>query len=127
MRKSPGKKIGYVILPIAVAPGISPSKALQDNDRYKVVWQILNALRTHDERLDSTINRIALGEDVSDKIEILDGHYGEELDATTSKIEDVNKKNKKDPNSDITILAQIQKVMIATKKLMNNCHLASLI
>ena len=100
MRKSPGKKIGYVILPIAVAPGISPSKALQDNDRYKVVWQILNALRTHDERLDSTINRIALGEDVSDKIEILDGHYGEELDATTSKIEDVNKKNKKDPNSD---------------------------
>ena len=97
MRKSEGKKIGYVIIPIAVAPGISATKALQDNERYKVVWQILNALRTHDERLDSTINKIALGEDVSDKIEIIDGNPGAELNATKSTIEDVNKKNKREP------------------------------
>ena len=97
MRKSEGKKIGYVIIPIAVAPGISATKALQDNERYKVVWQILNALRTHDERLDSTINKIALGEDVSDKIEIIDGDPGAELNATTATIEDVYKKNKRKP------------------------------
>ena len=71
MRKSEGKKLGYVILPVAVAPDVSPEKALNDNKRYKVVWQILNALRAHDERFESTINRIRLGENVSDKIEIV--------------------------------------------------------
>ena len=61
----------YVILPITVAPNVSPEKALNDNEKYKVVWQILNALRAHDERFDSTINRIGLGEDVSDRLEIV--------------------------------------------------------
>lgn len=73
MRKSKDKKMGYVILPVAVAPGVSPEEALNDNKRYKVVWQILNALRAHDERFESTINRIKLGEDVSERIEIVDG------------------------------------------------------
>ena len=31
--------------------------------RYRVVWQILNALRAHDERFDATINKIDLGQD----------------------------------------------------------------
>ena len=73
MRKSKDKKMGYVILPVAVAPGVSPEEALNDNKKYKVVWQILNALRAHDERFESTINRIRLGEDVSERIEIVDG------------------------------------------------------
>ena len=83
MRKAEGKKLGYVILPIAVAPGVSPEKALNDNERYRVVWQILNALRAHDERLDGTINQIRLGEDVSDRIDIVD---------ITAVVEDVRKK-----------------------------------
>ena len=83
MRKSEGKKLGYVILPIAVAPGVSPEKALNDNERYRVVWQILNALRAHDERLNGTINQIRLGEDVSDRIDIVD---------ITAVVEDVRKK-----------------------------------
>ena len=72
MRKAEGKDMGYVILPVAVAPGVSPEKALNDNERYKVVWQILNALRAHDERLDGKINQLGLGEDVSGKIQIID-------------------------------------------------------
>lgn len=95
MRKAEGKKLGYVILPIAVAPGVSAEKALNDNERYKVVWQILNALRAHDERFDSTINRIGLGEDVSDRIEIIDGTSTSELEATTAVVEDVKPKAKK--------------------------------
>ena len=95
MRKSEGKDLGYVILPITVAPGVSAEKALNDNERYKVVWQILNALRAHDERFDSTINRIGLGEDVSDRIEIIDGTSTSELEATTAVVEDVKPKTKK--------------------------------
>ena len=102
MRKSEGKKLGYVILPITVAPGVSAEKALNDNERYEVVWQILNALRAHDERFDSTINRIGLGEDVSDRIEIIDGTSTSELEATTAVVEDVKSKakNKEDGEDD---------------------------
>ena len=53
----------------------------------------MNALRTHDERLDSKVNMLSLGEDVSDKIDII--HMSAERDATTAKIEDVSKKNQK--------------------------------
>jgi predicted helicase len=52
----------------------------------------LNALRAHDERFDSTINRIGLGEDVSDRIEIIDGTSPSELEATTSVVEDIRPK-----------------------------------
>jgi predicted helicase len=71
MRRAEGKKMGYVILPIGVPAGVKPEDALSDNERYKVVWQILNALRAHDDRLDATINKIDLGVDPGDRIEIV--------------------------------------------------------
>lgn len=60
MRKSEGKDYGYIILPVAVASNVSPAEALNDNQRFKVVWQILNALRAHDDRFNAKINSIAL-------------------------------------------------------------------
>ena len=103
MRKAEGKDLGYVIIPVTVAPGVSAEKALGDNEKYKVVWQIVNALRTHDERLDSKVNMLSLGEDVSDKIEIVT--MSAEQDATTAKVEDVAKKKprKKKDDDDVVI------------------------
>ena len=60
MRKAEGKDYGYIILPVAVASNVSPAEALNDNQRFKVVWQILNALRAHDDRFNAKINSIAL-------------------------------------------------------------------
>ena len=71
MRRAPGKNMGYVILPVGVPAGVEPDKALDDNEKYKVVWQILNALRAHDDRLDATINKIDLGVDPGDRIEVV--------------------------------------------------------
>jgi predicted helicase len=71
MRRAPGKKMGYVILPVGVPAGVEPEEALNDNEKYRVVWQILNALRAHDDRLDATINKIDLGVDPGDRIEIV--------------------------------------------------------
>ncbi|MFZ1853161.1 MAG: DEAD/DEAH box helicase family protein [Nitrosomonas sp.] len=71
MRRAEGKHMGYVILPIGVPAGMSPEEALKNNEKYKVVWQILNALRSHDDRFDATINKLDLGADVSSKIEII--------------------------------------------------------
>ena len=71
MRRAPGKNMGYVILPVAIPAGTSPEEALNDNERYRVVWQILNALRSHDERLDGDINKIHLGQTEGSRIEIV--------------------------------------------------------
>ncbi|MBQ4204504.1 MAG: DEAD/DEAH box helicase family protein, partial [Thermoguttaceae bacterium] len=62
MRKAPGKKFGYVILPIVVSADVAPEVALDDNERYRVVWQTLNALRAHDERFRIMINQLQVGE-----------------------------------------------------------------
>ena len=87
MRRAEGKKMGYVILPVGVPAGVEPEVALQDNERYRVVWQILNALRAHDERFDGTINQASLGQDVSDRIEIVGvTKESEELRAITHEV-----------------------------------------
>lgn len=62
MRRSEGKDYGYIILPVAVPPGVEPSVVLNDNKRFRVVWQILNALRAHDDRFNAKVNSIALNE-----------------------------------------------------------------
>lgn len=71
MRRAEGKKMGYVILPVGVPAGMEPEEALNNNEKYRVVWQILNALRAHDERFDATINKMDLGVDVSSHIEVI--------------------------------------------------------
>jgi predicted helicase len=62
MRKDPAgrKKYGYVILPIGIRKDTSPEAALDDNKKYRVVWQVLNALRAHDDRLDKQFATIDL-------------------------------------------------------------------
>ena len=60
MRLAEGKKRGYVILPVVIPPNVDANKALDDNMTYKVVWQVLNALRSHDDRFDAMINKMDL-------------------------------------------------------------------
>ena len=52
MRKAPGKEFGYVILPVAIPDDKDPAAALNDNERFSNVWSVLNALRSHDDRLE---------------------------------------------------------------------------
>lgn len=60
MRKSEGKKYGYIIIPVVVPSDVDAASALDDNERYKVVWTVLNALRAHDDRFNATVNKIEL-------------------------------------------------------------------
>lgn len=66
MRNAPGKKRGYVILPVVIPAGVEPHDALNDNKTYKVVWQVLQALRSHDDRFDAMVNKMDL--DLNQKI-----------------------------------------------------------
>ncbi len=60
MRKAQGKTYGYVVLPVAVAPGADPRTILGTGKTFDVVWSVLRALRSHDDRFDAEINRIDL-------------------------------------------------------------------
>lgn len=60
MRKAPGKQYGYIILPVGIPAGMTPEQALRDNKRYAAVWEVLQALRAHDERFNAMVNRIEL-------------------------------------------------------------------
>ena len=60
MRKAEGKKYGYIILPVGIPADMSPDLALKDNEKYKVIWSVLQALRSHDERFNETVNKIEL-------------------------------------------------------------------
>lgn len=71
MRIAPGKKRGYVILPVVIPAGVEAHEALNDNQTYKVVWQVLQALRSHDDRFDAMVNKLDLiGKDVK-KMEVI--------------------------------------------------------
>ena len=73
MRQTPDgkKKRGYVILPVVIPAGMEAHEALNDNKTYKVVWQVLQALRSHDDRFDAMVNKLDLiGKDTS-KMEII--------------------------------------------------------
>ncbi|EJF84688.1 hypothetical protein MCU_00266 [Bartonella elizabethae Re6043vi] len=70
MRRSPGKKRGYIILPVGIPAGVSAEQVLKYNKRYSVVWQVINALLSHDENFEVTLNQMILGQDVSHTLEI---------------------------------------------------------
>lgn len=60
MRNAPGKQRGYVVLPVVIPAGVEPHVALNDNKTYAVVWQVLQALRSHDDRFDAMVNKLEL-------------------------------------------------------------------
>jgi predicted helicase len=75
MRKSPGKKYGYIIIPVVVPTDVEADKALDDNERYKVVWTVLNALRAHDDRFNATVNKIELNKKRPEQILVARPEY----------------------------------------------------
>lgn len=71
IRKFEGKDYGYIILPIVVPAGETPETILDNNKSYDVVWQVLNALRSVDERFEATINKLELNKKKPKNIQII--------------------------------------------------------
>lgn len=71
MRNAPGKKRGYIVLPVVIPAGDEPHVALNDNQTYKVVWQVLQALRSHDDRFDAMVNKLELDARDPAKMEVI--------------------------------------------------------
>lgn len=107
-RKSAGKDYGYIILPVAVAQDVSPSEALNDNQRFKVVWQILNALRAHDDRFNAKINSIALnGANAQEELPIDVNHVpGDKEKSDKEKLEDAERTKSTEAFEDSSAMTQ---------------------
>ena len=88
MRKSPGKNYGYIIIPVVVPSDIEADRALDDNERYKVVWSVLNALRAHDDRFNATINKIELNKNRPQQILVGRPEYSFDGDGMPSMVND---------------------------------------
>lgn len=54
------KKLGYIILPVAIPSEMTPEEALNQSDSFDVVWGVLQALRSHDQRIDAYINSLPM-------------------------------------------------------------------
>ncbi|SES17690.1 type ISP restriction/modification enzyme [Psychrobacillus sp. OK032] len=90
MRKTEGKDYGYVILPIGVPAGKDTNSVLDNNEKYRVVWEVLNALRSLDERFDATINKLELNKKKPEQIQIIgvgDAPEDGELKPVTHQLE----------------------------------------
>ncbi len=62
MRKAPGKKYGYIIIPVVIPDEGDPNEILDKNDDYAVIWTVLNALRAHDDRFNAFVNKLELND-----------------------------------------------------------------
>ena len=52
MRRSEGKRLGYIVVPVPIAPGSDLATALSEgNSGYEALGQVLRALQSHDGRL----------------------------------------------------------------------------
>lgn len=114
MRLAPGKKYGYIIIPVVVPSDVEADKALDDNERFKVVWSVLNALRAHDDRFNATVNKIDLNKKRPDQILVgrPDSHFDE--DGNFSPDDSYNDKNQKDFSAQLALqFEQLQHVVFA--------------
>ena len=71
IRKFEGKDYGYIILPIVVPAGETPETILDNNKTYDVIWQVLNALRSVDERFEATVNKLELNKRKPKNIQVI--------------------------------------------------------
>lgn len=60
MRRSEGKKYGYIVIPVVVPEDVEGDEVLEKHPNFKVVWTVLNALRAHDDRFNAEVNKIEL-------------------------------------------------------------------
>ncbi|UNE54984.1 DEAD/DEAH box helicase [Bartonella machadoae] len=89
MRRAEGKKRGYIILPVGIPAGIPPVKALENNPKYDVIWQVINALRAHDDGFNKIIHHMSIKQDVSYALDIVVPSQKATSEDTTVVIDDL--------------------------------------
>ena len=70
IRLSPNKKAGTIVLPVFIGHGDNPEQAL-DEGNFKPIWDVLNALKSHDDVLADELDqmRVGMGKRGSNKVQ----------------------------------------------------------
>ena len=81
MRTAAGKERGYIILPVILPEGKTRiDDAVLRSPRFKPVWDVIRALRAHDERMDVWVNTADKGG--KPPINVIGGADGDDTDDT---------------------------------------------
>ena len=87
------KRYGYIIIPVVVPQDVKPEDALNDNKYFKVVWDILNALRSHDDQFNAEVQKLSLNKKKEGKVTVGGagiGHsaltHGDDQDEADAKV-----------------------------------------
>ncbi|NMA65418.1 MAG: DEAD/DEAH box helicase, partial [Clostridiaceae bacterium] len=110
MRRAENKKYGYIVIPVIVPADVEPEVALNDNERYKVVWSVLNALRAHDDRFNATVNKIDLNKKKPDNILIGRPDITFDLDGNALLVSEDTKAGGFDPNTSRQLALQFEEL-----------------
>lgn len=97
MRRFEGKEYGYIILPVVIDTNSDPADVLDNNEKYKEVWQVLNALRSTDERFEAEINKLELNKKKSGRISIIGTNSSPNEAITEQKGKDIENGEGKQP------------------------------
>ncbi len=97
MRQFEGKEYGYIILPVVIDTNSDPATVLDNNDKYKEVWQVLNALRSTDERFEAEINKLELNKKKSGRINIIGTNSAPDEAVTEDNGKDIENGEGKQP------------------------------
>jgi hypothetical protein len=57
IRKNPAKRVGTILVPVIIDPREDPTVAMADS-QFEAVWNVLRALRAHDETLAESLDRL---------------------------------------------------------------------
>jgi hypothetical protein len=70
IRLSPNKKAGTIVLPVFIGDGDNPEQSL-DEGNFKPIWDVLNALKSHDDVLADELDqmRVGMGKRGSSKVQ----------------------------------------------------------
>lgn len=102
------KKYGYIIIPVVVPENTKPEDALNDNVSFSVVWDILNALRSHDDHFNAHVNTIALNKDKGTKVTVGLPGFGQSGIGQKSGSGDSNDSNDATQISNQQVATQLQ-------------------
>ena len=87
MRTYPGKRKGYIVIPVVVPDGgsVNDAKVLAGSD-FSTVWDVVRALRSHDERMDMWVNHIDAARH-NIPVTVIDRETDDPLEDTTEPLE----------------------------------------
>lgn len=114
MRKAPGKEIGYIILPIALSEKeLNNLDKAVDNTNFKNIWNILKALRSHDESL---VSEASFREKI--KIAMISDHTSQ--DTNPNKRPTASQQDKEKAKKDKEAKEHIQRHLFEVQRSLND-------